>query len=43
MAGQKDYPVVQAAVLMSATMLLSANILRDITNALVDPRVRIGR
>jgi peptide/nickel transport system permease protein len=42
-AGQKDYPVVQAAVLMSATMLLIANILRDVTYALVDPRVRIGR
>lgn len=42
-AVSKDYPVVQASLVMSAGLLLVSYILRDITYALVDPRIKVGR
>lgn len=39
----KDYPVVQAGIVMSSGLLLVSYILRDITYALVDPRITVGR
>lgn len=39
----KDYPVVQASLVMSSALLLLSYILRDITYALVDPRITVGR
>jgi len=38
-----DYPVLQGAFLVIALMVVSANILADITYSLVDPRVRHQR
>ena len=38
-----DYPVLQGAFLVIALMIVSANILADITYSLVDPRVRHQR
>jgi peptide/nickel transport system permease protein len=42
-AVSKDYPVVQASLVMGAALLLVSFILRDITYALVDPRIKVGR
>ncbi len=36
----KDYPLLQAAVLISSVLLILSYILRDITYAIVDPRVK---
>lgn len=41
-ANSKDYPIVQAAVLMSSVLLVISYILRDIAYAWVDPRVKVG-
>jgi peptide/nickel transport system permease protein len=35
----KDYPVVQAGVIISSTLLVVSYILRDITYAFIDPRI----
>lgn len=35
----KDYPVVQAGVIISSTLLVISYILRDLTYALIDPRI----
>jgi peptide/nickel transport system permease protein len=40
--GSKDYPIVMATVLATATVLLLASLLVDILTAALDPRVRIG-
>lgn len=40
-ANQKDYPVVQAAVLAGSSLLVVSYILRDIAYAWVDPRVKV--
>jgi peptide/nickel transport system permease protein len=40
-ANQKDYPVVQAAVLAASGLLVLSFILRDIAYAWVDPRIRL--
>jgi peptide/nickel transport system permease protein len=37
----KDYPVIQAGVLISATLLVVSYILRDIAYAIVDPRIKV--
>ena len=37
----KDYPVVQASVLVAAVLLLFSYILRDIAYAWVDPRIKV--
>ncbi len=39
----RDYAVVQAAVLLIAFLVLVLNLLADIANALLDPRIRRGR
>jgi peptide/nickel transport system permease protein len=39
---QKDFPVVQGAVLVTATMYVIANLLVDITYAVIDPRIRVS-
>lgn len=38
----KDYPVVQAAVMVSSLLLVISYLLRDVAYALVDPRVRFS-
>jgi peptide/nickel transport system permease protein len=37
----KDYPVVQAGVMIAAVLLVISNILRDIAYAVVDPRISV--
>src|SRR5207248_1488988 len=37
----KDYPVIQAGVMISAVLLIASNILRDIAYAMVDPRIKV--
>lgn len=38
--GARDYPVVQAAVLLFAVGFIAVNLLTDLTYAVIDPRVR---
>jgi peptide/nickel transport system permease protein len=38
----KDYPLVQAAVVIGSILLLASYILRDVAYALVDPRIKVG-
>lgn len=38
----RDYAVVQAAVLVIALFVLVLNLMADVANALLDPRVRVG-
>lgn len=40
-AVNKDYPLVQAGVVFSSVLLIVSYILRDITYALVDPRIKV--
>ena len=40
-AQNKDYPVVQASVLIGSALLLASYILRDIAYAWVDPRIKV--
>jgi peptide/nickel transport system permease protein len=42
-ATRRDYPVVQAILLLTATMLLMANLVVDVLYGYLDPRVRVGR
>ena len=39
---QRDYPVIQAAVLLSGAIYLVANLLVDMAYGLLDPRIRLG-
>lgn len=39
----RDYPVVQAAVLVIVVAVVLANVVADLLVALIDPRVRLGR
>jgi peptide/nickel transport system permease protein len=39
----RDFPVVQALTLLIATMVLTMNLLVDITYAFVDPQIRYGK
>ena len=39
----RDFPIVQANVLMSGTMIVVANLLVDILYAVIDPRIRYER
>jgi peptide/nickel transport system permease protein len=39
----KDYPIIQAGIVMSSGLLLISYVLRDITYAFVDPRIKVGR
>jgi peptide/nickel transport system permease protein len=38
----RDYPIVQATVLISATIYVFFNLLVDISYAYLDPRIRYG-
>jgi len=38
----KDYPLVQASVVIGSVLLLASYILRDIVYALVDPRIKVS-
>ncbi|MEP7187902.1 MAG: ABC transporter permease, partial [Roseiflexaceae bacterium] len=40
--GARDYPVVQAATMVFATMVILVNLLTDIVYSYLDPRVRYG-
>jgi peptide/nickel transport system permease protein len=40
--GARDYPVVQAATMAFATMVILVNLLTDIVYSFLDPRVRFG-
>jgi ABC-type dipeptide/oligopeptide/nickel transport system permease component len=39
---QRDYPVVQGAVLLSAFVFVLINLLVDVGYAALDPRIRLG-
>ncbi|MDQ6857779.1 MAG: ABC transporter permease [Chloroflexota bacterium] len=41
-ANNKDYPLVQAAVLITSFLLVLSYILRDLAYAAVDPRIKVG-
>lgn len=38
----KDYPIVQAGVMIASTLLVVSYLLRDITYAIVDPRIKVA-
>lgn len=40
---QYDFPIIEAGIVMSSGLLLASYILRDITYAFVDPRIKVGR
>ena len=42
-ATRRDYPVVQAILLLTATMLLMTNLVVDVLYGYLDPRIRVGR
>jgi ABC-type dipeptide/oligopeptide/nickel transport system permease component len=37
----KDFPIVQANVVVGSTLLLISYILRDVVYVLVDPRIKV--
>jgi ABC-type dipeptide/oligopeptide/nickel transport system permease component len=37
----KDYPLVQASVVIGSMLLIASYILRDIVYAMVDPRIKV--
>jgi len=39
---QRDYPVIQAVVLVTATSYIVINFLVDLLYSLIDPRIRVG-
>ena len=38
----KDYPIVQAGVMFTSTLLVVSYLIRDLAYALVDPRIKVG-
>jgi peptide/nickel transport system permease protein len=38
----RDFPVVQATVLMSGIMIIAVNLIVDVLYAVIDPRIRLG-
>lgn len=40
--GQRDYPIIQAVLLLASVMVLVANLLVDLSYVLLDPRVRLS-
>jgi peptide/nickel transport system permease protein len=40
--GQRDYPVIQAVVLVAAAIFIGVNFLIDVSYAVIDPRIRYG-
>jgi peptide/nickel transport system permease protein len=39
---QRDYPVIQAVVLVTATAYITINFLVDLLYSVIDPRIRVG-
>ncbi len=39
----KDFPIIEAGIVMGSVLLLLSYILRDVTYAFVDPRIKVGR
>ena len=39
----RDFPVVQASVLLGGTMIIMVNLLVDVLYAVIDPRIRLER
>lgn len=39
----KDFPIIEGGIVMTSSLLLISYILRDITYAFVDPRIKVGR
>jgi len=39
----RDFPVVQATVLIGGAMIVVVNLLVDLLYAVIDPRIRYGR
>ena len=39
----RDFPVVQAVVLLGGIMIVVVNLVIDILYAVIDPRIRLGR
>lgn len=39
----RDYPLIQATVLVTATLAILVQLLVDLANPLLDPRVRLGK
>jgi len=40
--GARDYPVVQAATLIFASLVILVNLITDVVYSVLDPRVRFG-
>jgi peptide/nickel transport system permease protein len=40
--GQRDYPIIQAVVLVAAAIFIGVNVVIDATYAVIDPRIRYG-
>jgi peptide/nickel transport system permease protein len=40
--GARDYPVVQAATMVFATLVILVNLLTDVVYSFLEPRVRFG-
>jgi peptide/nickel transport system permease protein len=38
---RRDFPVVNAAVLLASTMVVAGNLLADVLLAIADPRLRV--
>ncbi|MGC9669921.1 ABC transporter permease [Planosporangium sp. 12N6] len=41
-SGSRDYPVLQALILLAALVFVLVNLIVDLSYALIDPRVRVG-
>ena len=40
-SGSRDYPVLQALILLAAVVFIVVNLLVDLSYAIIDPRVRV--
>jgi peptide/nickel transport system permease protein len=40
--GQRDYPVVQGGVIVLALLMVTVNLLVDISYSIIDPRIKVG-
>jgi peptide/nickel transport system permease protein len=38
----RDFPIIQAVVLLASVIFISANLLTDLLYGVVDPRIRLG-
>ena len=39
---QRDYPLVQGVILVSALLFILVNLLVDLAYSVIDPRIRLG-